>query len=54
MQFGRMSWLRQDRSSRLILFVLRDEVPANGESWLLGQCVRLAAATGLRGLGDVL
>jgi hypothetical protein len=31
-------------------FVLADEVPANGESWFLGQCGRLAAATGLRGL----
>ncbi len=31
-------------------FVLRDEVPANGESWFLGQCARIAADTGLRGL----
>src|SRR6202042_2664813 len=25
-------------------------VPANGESWFLGQCARQAASTGLRGL----
>jgi hypothetical protein len=31
-------------------FVLRDEVAANGESWFLGQCARLAATAGLRGL----
>jgi hypothetical protein len=31
-------------------FVLADEVPANGESWFLAQCSRLAAADGLRGL----
>lgn len=31
-------------------FVLRDEVPANGESWFLAECRRLAAAAGLRGL----
>jgi hypothetical protein len=31
-------------------FVLADDVPANGESWFLGQCSRLAAATALRAL----
>ena len=31
-------------------FVLADEVPANGESWFIGQCGRLAAVAGLRGL----
>jgi hypothetical protein len=31
-------------------FVLCEQVPANGESWFLAQCARLAAATGLRGL----
>jgi hypothetical protein len=31
-------------------FVLVDEVPANGESWFLGEVRRLAAATGLRGI----
>ncbi|MGH3297848.1 MAG: hypothetical protein ACRDP7_39250 [Trebonia sp.] len=31
-------------------FVLVDAVPANGESWFLGQCARLAATAGLRGL----
>lgn len=31
-------------------FVLEDQVPANGESWFLGQFARLAAAAGVRGL----
>jgi len=31
-------------------FVLDDAVPANGESWFLGQAFRLAAAAGIRGL----
>lgn len=31
-------------------FVLADAVPANGESWFLGQLRRLAAAAGIRGL----
>lgn len=31
-------------------FVLLDEVPANGESWALGQMWRLAAAAGVRGV----
>jgi hypothetical protein len=31
-------------------FVLNDAVPANGESWFLGQCSRLAAEAGIRGL----
>lgn len=37
-------------SLELSRFVLRDEVPANGESWFLGQMSRLAAAAGVRGL----
>ncbi len=31
-------------------FVLRDEVPANGESWFYAEVRRLAAATGIRGI----
>ncbi len=31
-------------------FVLRDEVPANGESWFLAEVRRLAAAAGVRGI----
>jgi len=31
-------------------FVLDDEVPANGESWFLGQLLRQAAEDGLRGV----
>jgi len=31
-------------------FVLDDEVPANAESWFLGQCFRLAAEAGVRGV----
>jgi hypothetical protein len=31
-------------------FVLDDEVPANGESWLLGQVWKLAAEDGVRGV----
>jgi hypothetical protein len=31
-------------------FVLLDEVPANGESWFLGQMFRLAAGQGVRGV----
>lgn len=31
-------------------FVLADQVAANGESWFLARCSRLAAADGLRGL----
>lgn len=37
-------------SADLGRFVLLDEVPANGESWFIGQMSKLAAATGLRGL----
>jgi hypothetical protein len=31
-------------------FVLADEVPANGESWFIGQILRSAAADGVRGI----
>lgn len=37
-------------AAELSRFVLLDDVPANGETWLLARVFRLAAAAGLRGL----
>lgn len=37
-------------AAELSRFVLLDEVPRNGETWLLGQLASMAAADGLRGL----
>jgi hypothetical protein len=39
-----------DESLELGRFVLLDPVPANGESWFLGQAFRLAADAGVRGV----
>ena len=39
-----------DEALELGRFVLLDEVPANGETWMLAEVRRLAAAAGLRGL----
>lgn len=39
-----------EQSLELGRFVLADPVPANGESWFLARCSRLAAEAGLRGL----
>lgn len=39
-----------EQSLELGRFVLLDQVPANGESWFLGQAFRLAAGDGVRGV----
>lgn len=39
-----------EESLELSRFVLADDMPANGESWFIGQLLRLAASDGNRGI----